>query len=223
MDRSTKLTFAACVIVGVQVLATVAWSRPEYLPSPPPLSSLASDVGPWRMVSESELSPEVAAMLSPDDVLNREYVRQDNPEAHLSLFIAYYKSQHRAKQAHDPKVCLPGSGWRPVETRTISVPVPEANSSISANHYVVEKDGTKALVIYWYQTLDGSTARVQGLRVDNLFSTLKKNRSDMALVRIIVPVQSSDAAISQGSAEEFAKLIYPNLGQYFPATPAAVR
>ena len=217
MQYSSKLAVVACGILVLQTFVTFAWSKQEYLPSPPPLSSLPADIGPWHVTNEHTLDTEAYEMLSPDDVLNRVYTKSDENQISLDLFVAYYKSQHRAKGAHDPKVCLPGSGWNPIKTDTIVITIPHSQSSISANYYLIEKGNSRNLVIYWFQTASGTLAHEQTLRLANLFDSARRNRSDMALVRIVIPVERSDEQTMAATAEQFAQSLYPALTRYFPA------
>jgi EpsI family protein len=214
-----KLPFNRLVILGIIVLAvqgllTLSFSRAEYLPSPAPLSDFPSSIAPWEGVRDEALDAETLQMLSPDDVLNRQYVDADH-SAELSLFVAYYKTQHKAQGAHDPKVCLPGSGWNPLLSETIRVNVP-SGASFPANHYVISKGEAKAAVLYWYQSHSQIVAQQQILRLDRILDTIKDHRTDMALVRIVVPINGDDQATASDRAVQFAQSIYPYLLQQFP-------
>jgi EpsI family protein len=193
----------------------LALSRAEYLPSPPPLSDFPSSIGGWEEVRDIDMEPQVLEMLTPDDVLNRDYINRDHT-ATLSLFVAYYKTQHKAGQAHDPKVCLPGSGWNPIVSKTIEIPVPDSNTSFPANYYVIAKDPQKALVIYWYQSYDRIVAQQQFLKLDRVIDTVKAHRTDMALVRIVVPIEAGDLEGASDRAAGFARIISFLLRRQFP-------
>jgi EpsI family protein len=208
-----RLALAGIGILAIQGMVMLALSRSEYLPSPPLLSDFPASISPWQAAQDIALEPDVLEMLTPDDVLDRDYT---NNQASISLFIAYYKTQHKAGQAHDPKVCLPGSGWNPVISKTIEIPVPDSSTLFPANYYVIEKDTLKAVVVYWYQSYNHVVAQQQMLRLDRVIDTLKTHRTDMALVRIVVQIEESDVPAAADRATRFAQSIYPLLLRQFP-------
>ena len=156
-------------------------------------------------------------MLGPDDMLSRTY-QLVNGEREASLFVAYYRTQLRAKNAHDPKVCLPGSGWNVRESSVIDVPLAEAPRSSEVNFYVISKLDSEAVVLYWYQTHKRVVAREQKLRFYKVVDTFADRRSDMALVRIVVPVAKGQRAEATKLGKEMIRALYPELLRYFPAS-----
>jgi EpsI family protein len=212
----TRLALTGIGILAIQGVLMFALSRPENLPSPPPLADFPSSIGRWEAAGENILEPDVIEMLTPDDVLNRDYIDADQT-ATVSLFIAYYKTQLKAAHAHDPKVCLPGSGWNPVVSKTIEIPAGESNPSFLVNYYVIAKEPLKAVVVYWYQIYDRVVAQEQVLRLNRVFDALRVHRTDMALVRIVVPVEPGDLDLATSRASLFAESIYPLLRRQFPA------
>jgi EpsI family protein len=211
-NRLALIGMGILVVQGVFMLAV---SRAEFLPSPPALVDFPSAIDSWEAMGDTALDPEALAMLTPDDVLNRQYTKADR-SAPLSLFIAYYKTQHKAGQAHDPKGCLPGSGWNPLISKTIDVPLADSNSTFPANYYVIAKEPEKAVVIYWYQSYNRAVAQQQILKLDRVIDTLKEHRTDMALVRVVVPVENGDLSAASDRGTHFAQSIYPLLTRQFP-------
>jgi EpsI family protein len=160
-----KLLVTGIGILSAQGLASVALSRAEYLPSPPPLSGLPSEIGEWTRTEDVEVHPTALEMLAPDDVLNRDYVNRSGTP--LNLFIGYYKTHHRSRNAHDPKVCLPGSGWKEVESRIVEIAVPGEAKPIPVNYYLVTMNGPRYLVLYWYQNHNRAVVDAPILRLDH--------------------------------------------------------
>ena len=87
-------------------------------------------IGEWNQFQDGVLDPEAYAVLAPDDVLNRTY-RDASAANDLSLFIAYYKTQLRAKNAHDPKVCL--CDWEGIRSSAWRVERVHASSALSGD------------------------------------------------------------------------------------------
>src|SRR5215471_1312233 len=98
MRRRAILMAAAATILAVQAVASYTLTRDPYLPSPPPLLSLPLQMDAWTQVQDGVIEPEVQQMLGPDDVLSREYVNAGRKQG-ANLFIAYYKSQLRSRNA----------------------------------------------------------------------------------------------------------------------------
>jgi EpsI family protein len=210
------MLLAGILLLGVQGALMVSLGHPEYLPSPPPLSEFSSSIGTWRENGGSNLEPAVYEMLAPDDYLNRNYA---DPARHLNvnLFIAYYKTQYKAKGAHDPKICLPGSGFNPIASKTIEIPT--KMGKITANYYLIAKNSAKDVVVYWYQTHDRAFTGDQGLHFSRLFETFTTNRTDMALVRVVVPVLGENITPAADQAVEFVQSAYNSIMRQFPVQP----
>jgi EpsI family protein len=209
-----KLLAGGAAVLSAQGAASLALSRSEYLPSPPPLSGLPPEVGEWVSKTDLEIDPAAIEMLGPDDVLSRLYESRTGDRA--SLFVAYYKTQHRARNAHDPKVCLPGSGWETVESTVIPVPLRGSISSIPVNLYVVQKQSAQNVVLYWFQNHKRAIAYEQLLKFDRLLDSIRENRTDMALVRVTVPV-SMTVQPARDAGIQFIQSLYPYIMGQFTA------
>ena len=217
------LTQRKTLLIGFLILAgqaaiSLLLIREEYLPSPPPLSAFSDRIGSWQTTTNVDIDIESYQALSPDDVLNRVYTREDKVSS-ASMFIGYYKTQHRAKNAHDPKVCLPGGGWTPEVNTERSIRLPSGGLA-SVNYYVISKGGVRNVVIYWFQTHKGPKVGEQGLRLQRVMDTWRENRTDMALVRIVVPVAGAQLEKATGFAVELAESSYPEILKQFPASPS---
>jgi EpsI family protein len=159
------------------------------------------------------MDSDAYAMLAPDDYLDRTYSDQGR-KAEIGVFIAYYNSQHKAKGAHDPKVCLPGSGWDAITTKVIQISTPQ--TTFAANYMLAAKGAWKDVVIYWYQLNDRALTGDEGLHLRRIFETFRENRTDMALVRIVAPVSNGQLANATDSAVDFVRSAYPSIMVQFP-------
>jgi len=81
---------------------------------------------------------------------------------------------------------------------------------------VIAKEPERAVVIYWYQSYNRAVAQQQILKFDRVIDTLKDHRTDMALVRVVVPVENGDLAAASDRGTHFAQSIYPLLTRQFP-------
>src|SRR6478609_1635098 len=117
--NSSRILTAALVLQGGLYYAVA--SRAENVPSVSPLTTFPSTAGQWETVRDLPIEQAVQDVLRADDTLNRVYATRSGSTA--SLFIAFFKTQRFGQAPHSPKNCLPGSGWEPIETGTVTVPV----------------------------------------------------------------------------------------------------
>jgi EpsI family protein len=206
----------AIFLFAAQALSSRFLERQPYLPSPPPLVNLPLQIGSWAQVHEERVDPEAITALGPDDFLARLY-RAKASSDQAEVFVAYYKTQLRSKNAHDPKVCLPGAGWNPTASRVADIPL-NASSSFPVNYYRIKKDDAEAVVLYWFQTFRAVYTHEQQLKAHRVWDAIMDNRTDMALVRIMVPLTDTGQQKADANATQFAKDIYFQMLSYFPPT-----
>lgn len=216
------LVLAACL--GICAVGLGRGVTTEPTPARIPLSSFSTQFDDWRSVSSQALTPDVLAVLGLDEYINRVYAARDG--ASLGLYVAYYASQRQGESMHSPLNCLPGAGWQPVQAGRESVAValgPTASApiaSIEINRYVVQKDGQKVLVLYWYQSQGRVVASEYWGKFYTVVDAIRHGRTDAALVRVIVPFGTGDAeaearAVRAGTA--FVQSIFPMLEQHLPS------
>jgi EpsI family protein len=215
IERRKWLLWGGVVILAAQAAASYALERKPFLPVTPPLSNLPMRLGNWAFTQDGVIEPEVLEMLGPDDALTREF-QLAGSATRSSLFVSHYKTQLRAKNAHDPKVCLPGSGWNPRVSRVMDVRLPDG-ATFPVNYYRIAKGDAEAVVLYWFQTHDQALVYEQQLRAHRVWSAIRENRTDMALVRIVMPVDENGVEVADRRAVELATLVYPEMRPYFPA------
>lgn len=218
--RRDVLLAILVVIFALQAIGSRLLQRQPYLPSPPPLANLPLQLSSWKWTAEDTIPPDTLALLGPDDYLSRQYQEQGGSEQ-AELFVAYYKTQLQSKNAHDPKVCLPGAGWNPVDSRLSRVTLPASGLSFPVNYYRIKKDGREQVVVYWFQTPKGVYTFEEQLRAHRVLDAILDNRTDMALVRIIVPVTEKGVPAADASANRLAQSVYTSMLPYFPPAEKA--
>jgi EpsI family protein len=150
------------------------------------------------------MDKEIFDRLHPDDYLIRSYV-DSATAAEINLFVAYFRTQRTGHLPHSPKNCLPGSGWVPEVAEVTEIPV--AGGTMRVNRDIVQKGGSKALVLYWYQNWNRVDASEYAARMHLLVDAIRYNRTDTALVRVIVPI-IQDVKTANSAAVEFAQSVY---------------
>jgi len=162
---------------------------------------VAGHYGEDKLISDADV--EAAGVT---DYLMRDY-------RSFSLYIGYYNRQLRGKTIHSPKNCLPGAGWEALASRTVQIETP--SDTITVNRYLLQREEQRALVLYWYQGRGRVQANEYLVKWDLLRDSALRQRSDEALVRIVVPVRSTeDSAFALAS--RMASEVIPRLNLALP-------
>lgn len=189
-------------------------SRQELTPTVTALSEFPQVSNGWKVEHDNPIEKEVQDVLKADDTLNRVYFNAERTES-ASLFIAFFKTQRHGQAPHSPKNCLPGSGWLPTEDSKVSVSVPGRVEPIVINKYVIERGDQKSLVYYWYQSHDRVIAGEFAAKFWLVVGAIRYRRSDTALVRVIVPVQT-DLTVAEKTGLAFVRAAYPDIARRLP-------
>ena len=204
------------VVLLAQAALFYATSRGENVPTVRPLRDFPHQVGGLTMVKEGYVDDETQAVLKADDTLIRFYARS-MVEVPPSLFVAFFKTQRTGKTPHSPKNCLPGSGWEPSREDYVTITVPGVEQPIEVNRYMVSKGEERSAVLYWYQHPNRVVASEYRSKFFTVADAIRYNRTDMALVRVVVPVQGTEEAAAQKTAVEFVQSIFTTLHHYLPS------
>ena len=170
----------------------------------------------WQLRQEGAIEKEILDMLRADDVLSRIYVEPASGRV-AGLFVAYFRSQRAGQAPHSPKNCLPGAGWIPTASEVIQIPIAGRREPIRVNRYVVARGLEKSVVVYWYQSRQRVVASEYEAKVRLVLDAIRYNRTDTALVRVVVPVGEGDETQAGTVAAEFVRALFPVLSRYLPS------
>ncbi|MDP8990243.1 MAG: EpsI family protein [Acidobacteriota bacterium] len=204
---------AATLLIVLQGALIYSAVRPEAIPPGRPLSMLPATLGSWKLLQEGVIDDETRDILKADDLLNRFYA---SGKQGANLFVAAFRSQRNGKAPHSPKNCLPGSGWTPLHSGEVAVDVGRA-MPIVVNRYVVAHGDDRSLVLYWYQSRDRAIASEYTAKFWVVVDAMRLNRTDTALVRVVVPIVNRDEDAAEKSATGFVKAFYGTLREYLPS------
>ncbi len=108
----------------------------------------------------------------------------------FSIYVGYYDRQSQGKTIHSPRNCLPGGGWEPLTSSRERISTPAG--TIPVNRYLIGNGQAQALVLYWYQGRGRYEANEYLVKWHLLQDQALHGRSDEALVRVIVPVTTTE-------------------------------
>jgi EpsI family protein len=210
-----RVLMALSLLLLAQAAAYHAYPKVEEIRLARPLSEVPKLIGPWRMVSESQLDSEVQELLKADDTLNRVYA-DGAAGRNASLYVAFFKTQRTGISPHSPKVCLPGSGWVPSDSTQVEINPPGWSGPAEVNRYIVAKGDQRSVVYYWYQTHKRVIASEYAAKVYTVLDGLTDRRSDTSLVRVIVPYDGPGDRGADDAATSFIRAVFPHLREFLP-------
>jgi EpsI family protein len=202
------------VFVAAQILVVHTAAGGEHPPLPPAPARFPAEAGQWKLIRQDPLDPEIAAALNADFWVNQTYLETPT-RSFASLLLVWYQTQRGGvRQPHSPRMCLPGWGWTPQVVDELTVGT--VAGAITVNRYVVAKGDQRAVVLYWYQTPRRVVASEWAAKFWIPADALRDQRTDTALVRIVVwSTQEGDRAATAVAAR-FARDLYPKLREYLP-------
>ena len=216
-----RMIVVAVCLIGASVYLSEA-SRAEVLPPREPLALLPMSVGGWTGYREPDFTPDILAILGVDDYITRTYVQDRSP---IGVYVGYHTSQRQGDTIHSPLNCLPGAGWQPVDVGRAIIPVEGApgiangTTPVEVNRVIIAKGIERQLVLYWYQSHRRVVAGEYRAKIFTVLDSLRYNRTDAALVRVIVPVAEADvqARDAERRATAFVQDLFPLLGPHLPS------
>lgn len=213
---SSKYARVLSVVLLAQAGVFYASSRTEQIPAMKPLRDFPRVLPGWSMTQEGYVDEETQSVLRADDTLTRSY-GSIKYRAQPNLFVAYFQTQRTGKAPHSPKNCLPGSGWERDKEDYLDISVPGMAEPIHVNRYIVSKGEYKSVVLYWYQTQRRVVASEYRAKILTVEDAIRYNRTDTALVRVVVPVAGGDDASAEREAVDFVQSFFMPLRHYLPA------
>ncbi len=213
-------SFRSARILTVVLLAQASlfygFSRREHIEPHKPLDQFSLANTDWNMLQELQIDQDTLEVLKADDLLSRAYQDRKTGAA-ATLFIAYFETQRTGKAPHSPKNCLPGSGWAPSQSGTIEIPIKGEANPIKVNRYVVSRGQNQSVVLYWYQSHNRVIASEYSAKIYTVTDSIRYNRSDTSLVRVVVGVNDGDTQKALQTAVSFVQSFFEPLKEYLPA------
>jgi len=200
MNRSSNLRFGLLLIVLLFGGAIInIWENAgEARVSRKSLKEFPARIGSWQQQGEDvRFDDETEKVLRADDYVSRNF--QSNGRL-ASLYVGYYATQRNGATYHSPLNCLPGSGWVMSDGGKMTI-TPTGAPSFEANRYVIQNGNQRALIIYWYQGRGNAVASEYLAKIYTVLDSVRRRRSDGALVRVMTPFGNSPADAAKSAIE----------------------
>jgi EpsI family protein len=211
------LVWTPAVVLGLGAVFVVGIDTQRTLPLVRPLEEVVPTSLNDRPGSDLVLSDAEVRVAGVTDYLFRVYETAGGTadSSYVTLYVGYYDRQLRGKTIHSPKNCLPGSGWEALQSEAVAVETD--NGPVRVNRYLLQNKQQLALVLYWYQGRGRVQANEYVVKWDLLRDAALKQRSDEALVRVVVPIRGGDHDAAFAAAREAAERVIPALWDALPS------
>jgi exosortase D (VPLPA-CTERM-specific) len=208
----TSLLTATILLVGTSFVAIPPVT--DLVPQRQPLALFPMEFKGWHGIPQTLDSADLGT-LNPTDYLLADYTSDESAGSPLNFYIAYYASQRGGVGVHSPQLCIPGGGWSILSQSIITVPLPNGES-ISANRVVIEKRAARQIVYYWFEERGRHITSESAVKYYALKDALIANRTDGALIRIVVPIYAGDQAAADSMAGKLVADTSAFLETYVP-------
>lgn len=169
-----------------------------------PLAELSNKLGDWsQRGDEIKFDAAVESVLRTTDYTMREYTSPDGRIA--NLYVGYYASQRTGATYHSPQNCLPGAGWVMKDPQYIEIPGADG-TPFKANRYIIQNGVYNEVMIYWYQGRGRTEASEYNDKLNTIWDSMIRRRSDGAIVRVMTSVGSDEAAAVKAATDLSARL-----------------
>jgi len=211
----------------------------DWVPASAPLGELPETIGGWTG-RDVEIPAYALEVLGKGSFLNRIYTpatsappaagaapapgaasittaAADDPGGvPVTLFIAYFPTQRTGQAIHSPQNCLPGSGWT-FESSGVTELTGSAGRRYEVGEYIISDGRSRQEVLYWYRSHGRSIASDYVAKLYTLADSIRYNRTDAALIRVVTPIAPGDTLHrAHLRAVGFAEALLPLLPPYIP-------
>jgi EpsI family protein len=147
--------------------------------------------------SDEHLSVPEQEMLQPDAVLLRTYASHAGDAVELAVIVG-----HRKRSIHTPGFCMAGGGWETLWQQSQDLMLD--GRKIPAIRSLLSKNNQLLLITYFFTNGDYSTRNLIAFQGEQMVKRLRSEVPLGAMVRILTPVRSDQAAAERLS-DEFAQ------------------
>lgn len=210
----TPLLAAAAFLVATAIAAQLMPQRVEATPSRESLLLFPNQIGSW-VGQRTAIESVYLDALKLDDYVMADY--RSAGQSPLNFYVAWYDSQRSGKSAHSPRSCLPGGGWEIQSLTQIDVPVVLNAKPLRVNRALIALGSQRQITYYWFQQRGRNVTNEYLVKWYLFWDALTRNRSDGALVRLVVPLTAaSSEAAADAMLTQFLTAAVPELPRFIP-------
>ena len=189
MNTTARLLLLSVLVAGIALGAYVMSEEDLVTATRPPnrdLSTLPMQLGPWKgkdIPRDPDLFPNTGAA----QTVTRMY--RDAQGNLLSVYAAVWM-KYDIMPAHPPKACFGGAGYQVVSEDNVPLRLVDG-SSPSVRLLLMEREGQRVAVLYWYHSGD---RQVGNYWIRRTSWNLRGQQEGPPLVKVMLQAPASDPA-----------------------------
>jgi EpsI family protein len=212
---SLKHTIIAALIIALTIVAGNYLSHVENIKPNKAFSTFPKNIAKWSG-KENRFDEKIYEILGVDDSFLANYTYPDG--RWVELYIGFYQSQRKGDLIHSPKNCVPGGGWKIIETRLEDLNAPGfENGEAKAIKLVLQKGDNKQIMLYWFHSRGRIIHSQYMQKIYLVIDSITRHRTDGSFVRLIALVTSAGEDAATAFLKEFAEKLMPILQEYIPS------
>jgi exosortase D (VPLPA-CTERM-specific) len=206
---------ASAMLVAAAVAVQLVPERVEDIPARAGFVDFADRLGGWNGRKEP-LERVYRDALKLDDYLMANY--SDGAGHVANLYVAWYDTQRAGRSTHSPRTCLPGGGWAMEEFSQVDLPgIAFEGRPLRVNRAIIRLGDSRQLVYYFFKQRHRIVTNEYLVKWYLFWDSVTRNRTDGALVRLIMPVPPGDTLqAAEQRLTGFAALAIPRLAAHVP-------
>ncbi|WP_101758733.1 VPLPA-CTERM-specific exosortase XrtD [Oceanicoccus sp. KOV_DT_Chl] len=216
--KTQRPFIASLILISVALLGTqFLESREEIAPARTEFKNFPLYNHKW-LGREGSIEDNVLGALKLTDYLMADYKIKSSPLP-VNFYIAYYQSQRQGAAIHSPRTCIPGGGWEFDGLSQKIIPDVKHMSGVplEVNRVLIRKDQSAQIVYYWFEQRGRNITNEYEAKWYVFWDSLMDNRTDGALVRVVVPVPDiANIDKSEQLGIKFIQDFYPLIPDYIP-------
>jgi len=206
--KDRKLLILVCVLLSACILVYTQRRIPQVVVDTS-LKQFFSQIEGFETPIIIDMSSDAVNMLNLDDYFFADY---KGPFGNANLYIGYYYSANKAYAAHSPLVCYPSQGWK-IDSKPKKGTLQVGSQTIEFEEITTSLDGTKELVLYWYQAGLFTNTQIYKNKIDMGYNKLMNNSEQHGFVRVAIPI-TADYEGAHQVATNFIEAFYPHFVRY---------
>lgn len=212
-NSNSKYWFLVALLVCGGIFINLLQQRGETQIARKDLTEMPQTLGDWRQKgSEIRFGAQTESVLRVSDYTMREFL--DSKGRLANIYVGYYASQRTGATYHSPQNCLPGAGWVMKEPKIIEIKTADGKA-FNANRYIIENGVYKEVMIYWYQGRGRIEPSEYRDKINTVWDSVLRRRSDGALVRVMTSVGNNEAEATE-AAKDLSAQLAEKLSDYVP-------
>ncbi len=201
------------VLLGLTLVLSQGIEFRPAIPISQPLKQFPMQIGQWTGRPYS-MEAKIIDTLDLSDYIMADY--RDDKSRPIDFYVAYYENQKKGESIHSPATCLRGGGWEFKQSGKAFVSM-EDGSRLPVSRALIENGPYRQIAYYWFPMRGRNLTNAYQMKWYNFWDALTRQRTDGALVRVIVPVgdgESIDAA--EKRLQGFIRTVVPVLNTFLP-------